>query len=88
MTYRVEIKRQAIKQLNKIASIYQGPILAAIKGLENNPRSNGDGKMSGVADQYKLRVGKYRIIYTINDDVLFVEVIKIGHRSHVYNDNK
>ena len=62
----------------------QERVLDAIEDLEQNPRPSGVTKMRGEADTYRVRSGDYRILYTIEDDVLRVLVVKVGHRSDVY----
>jgi mRNA interferase RelE/StbE len=52
--------------------------------LANNPRPFGCKKLAGAKDAYRIRVGVYRIIYTIRDNVLIVEVVKIDNRKDVY----
>lgn len=50
------------------------------------PRPNGVKKLQGDDNSYRLRVGDYRVIYEVVDNVLIVTVIKIGHRSDIYKD--
>ncbi|MDR2425530.1 MAG: type II toxin-antitoxin system RelE/ParE family toxin, partial [Prevotellaceae bacterium] len=52
--------------------------------LEHNPRPFGCVKLSGFENTYRIRVGIYRIIYTIEDNILTVEIVKIDHRNKVY----
>jgi mRNA interferase RelE/StbE len=66
--------------------LYAGAIVKALKGLESNPRPFGCKKLAGSKNAYRIRAGIYRIVYTIEDDVLTVEIIKIGHRSRVYKN--
>ena len=55
-----------------------------MRGLAANPRPPGVEKLAGPDDFYRIRVGDYRIIYQIQDDVLMILVVKIGHRREVY----
>jgi mRNA interferase RelE/StbE len=82
--YRVIINKQVLKSLDKIPIVYLSNIKEAVNGLENIPRPSGCVKLSNSKNTYRIRVGVYRIIYTIEDDVLTVEVIKIDHRGSVY----
>ncbi|WP_306296985.1 type II toxin-antitoxin system RelE/ParE family toxin [Nostoc sp. C052] len=50
------------------------------------PRPNGVKKLQADDNSYRIRVGDYRVVYEIGDDVLIVTVIKIGHRSDIYKD--
>lgn len=83
MTYKVTLKKQAIKALEKINEPYYSNIKEAIYGLANNPRPSGCKKLRG-RDGYRVRVADYRIIYDIFDDVLTVDVIALGHRKDIY----
>ncbi|MDR1227401.1 MAG: type II toxin-antitoxin system RelE/ParE family toxin [Prevotellaceae bacterium] len=82
--YKVIFNKSAKKDLEKVSSIYLISITLHIKSLSENPRPSGCTKLSGFKGLYRIRVGVYRIIYTIEDDILTVEVIKIDHRSSVY----
>ena len=56
----------------------------AIRALAQEPRPKGCIQMAGHSDTYRIRVGDYRILYRIQDDVLVVLVVRIGHRREVY----
>ncbi|MBC6419399.1 MAG: type II toxin-antitoxin system RelE/ParE family toxin [Prochloron sp. SP5CPC1] len=54
--------------------------------LAENPRPGDCKKLKGKnCDFYRIRVGKYRVIYSIKDEVLLIIVVRVGHRSHIYN---
>ncbi|MCL1906889.1 MAG: type II toxin-antitoxin system RelE/ParE family toxin [Propionibacteriaceae bacterium] len=59
----------------------------ATDSLTENPRPHGVKKLSG-RDQYRISVKDYRIIYTIQDNILLVRVIAVGHRSKIYRSKK
>ena len=82
--YKVVLKKSAEKDLGKINPVYYDSVVEHIKGLANNPRPFGSIKLSVSQNAYRIRVGVYRIVYTIKDDILTVEVIKIDHRGSVY----
>jgi len=82
--YNVVFKKSAEKDLMKINSVYYNILTAHIRGLAENPRPIGYIKLSVSKNLYRIRVGVYRVIYSINDDVLVVEVIKIDHRRNAY----
>ena len=84
MFYRVDIKRNAQKQLAKLSSINADKIVKEIRALANNPRPNGCKKLVGSENTYRIRLGDYRIIYSIFENRLIVQVIKIGHRKDIY----
>lgn len=70
--------------MRKIPKKDQERLLAAMTKLGDDPRPHGTVKMEGEDRSYRIRVGVYRIIYDIFDDVLIVEVVRVGHRQGVY----
>jgi mRNA interferase RelE/StbE len=82
--YNVIIGKKVGKTLDRLPDEYYQLIIKHLLDLENNPRPFGCIKLTGSQNSYRIRVGVYRIIYTIKDDVLTVEVIKIDHRKDVY----
>ncbi len=85
MTYQVEISSRAAKQLKKLPPDIQDRINEKILELAENPRPNGVVKLEN-DDKYRIRVGNYRILYEIQDDLLIIKVVKVGHRREVYRD--
>ena len=83
MTYPIKILRSAQKQLSQIDRQDQAAIISAIRNLADDPRPIGCKKLSG-RPAWRLRVGNYRVIYEIQDDVVFILVVSIGHRKEVY----
>ena len=59
-------------------------IVDAIQSLAIEPRPPACKKLAGRNAPYRLRVGNYRIVYTVNDGEIVVEIIKVGHRREVY----
>lgn len=85
MTYRVELKPQADRQLQRLPQPVQIRIVRALRGLADNPRPRGVKKLADDAeDLYRIRVGDYRVVYQIQDDRLIVLVVRVGHRRDVY----
>jgi mRNA interferase RelE/StbE len=82
--YQVVIEKQAQKQLAKISPLDYTKIVAALKDLANDPRPHGYKKLKG-RPGYRIRVGDYRIIYQIKDNILTVFVLIIGNRRDVYD---
>ena len=62
----------------------QGQLLEAMTRLGEEPRHRGCRKLEGEERTYGIRVGIYRIIYDIYDDILIIEVVRVGHRQGVY----
>ena len=83
MTYRVEISRRAAKAVTSLDKPLRRKILAAIDALSGDPRPVGCRKLAG-QQAWRIRVGDYRIIYEIHDQVLLVIVVDIGHPREIY----
>lgn len=81
MKYRIIIDKPAMKFLNKQPQAQRERLLRAIYRL---PESGDIRPMSGFQNRYRLRVGTFRVIYTILDDLLIVQVLTIGNRGDVY----
>ena len=81
--YQLRIEKAVLKTLEKINETYYSKIKLAILSLAKNPRPTGFKKLKG-RDGFRIRVGNYRIIYEIFDDILHVDVIEMGHRKDVY----
>ena len=81
--YEVEFRPAALRELRKVDRSTQPRIQGAIALLAQDPRPPASRQLRG-RDGYRLRVGDYRIIYTIDDGVLLVVVVTIGHRREVY----
>jgi len=83
-SYRVEFEPAALRQLRKMTAQARAQIAPVIDALATNPRPSGVKKMSGVASLYRVRVGDFRIIYTVDDGALLVVIITVGNRREVY----
>ncbi|BAY98622.1 addiction module antitoxin [Tolypothrix tenuis PCC 7101] len=70
----------------KLSPELQDRIQIKIDSLAIEPRPNGVKKLKGTENSYRIRVGDYRIIYEVYDDVLLVNVVEMGHRRNVYKD--
>ena len=81
--YKIFIKPSAIKELEKIPEKDLKKITNKILSLEKDPRPVGNEKLSG-KELYRFRQGKYRVIYTIDDQEKKIIIFKIGHRKDVY----
>ena len=81
--YRVFFKRSVEKDFTGIPKKDVKRILNRIKMLEEDPRPSGCEKLTG-QEKYRLRQGRYRIVYSIQDDELTVWVVKVGRRKDIY----
>lgn len=84
MAYRIELSPAAVRDLADLDKPNQRRIATKIESLKDAPRPSGVEKLAGANDLYRVRVGEYRIIYQIQDKVLLVLILKIGHRKDVY----
>lgn len=83
--YRLLIKASARKELEAVSpKALRQRIVERIQGLGENPRGQDSEKLAGYGDRYRVRQGKYRIIYLVDDDKREVTIFKIGHRKDVY----
>ena len=82
--YRVEVARRAVKAIGQLQRSDQQRIRAAIDLLADEPRPSGCVTLSGEDAVYRVRVGVYRILYEVFDDLLLVHVVRVGHRREVY----
>ncbi|BAY75251.1 plasmid stabilization system [Nostoc linckia NIES-25] len=85
MNYQVIFSKGALKQFNKLSSDLQKRVQTKINELATEPRPNGVKKLED-NDLYRIRVGDYRVIYQIQDEILLVIIVKISHRSKAYRD--
>ena len=83
MPYQIKLKRQVIKTLSKLNEPHYTAIKNAIYDLADNSRPMGYINLKD-QDGFRIRVGNYRIIYDIYDNVLLVEIVEIGHRRDIY----
>lgn len=81
--YRILVRDSVRKDLSKVPVQDRLRIEKKIDGLALEPRPSGCIALKGT-DSFRVRQGNYRILYSVADDVLVVEVIKIGHRRDVY----
>jgi mRNA interferase RelE/StbE len=83
--YRVTLKSSAEKEFFRLPDPVTVRIFPRIKALTTNPRPQGCKKLRGGTDEWRIRVGDYRVIYVINDEEKTVKVTRIAHRREVYS---
>ena len=82
--YSLEIKPSAQKELDALADDLFTRIDRKILALANNPRPAGCKKLKGYKDQWRIRVGDWRVVYIISDATRVVSVTRVAHRREVY----
>ncbi len=81
--YNIQIKKSAEKELRKVPRSDLSRIVLKIQLLAKNPRPNKSKKLSE-QENYRIRQGDWRIIYSVDDENKEIEIIKIGHHREVY----
>jgi mRNA interferase RelE/StbE len=83
MPYHIFIKRSAEKELDALPARIRERIIRRLMALEADPHLPGIKKLQG-ENAFRLRVGDYRVLYTIEDQTRIITIYAIGHRSEVY----
>ena len=83
-SYSIEISATAEKQLRKLRQTDQIRVLRAIMDLSVTPHPRGCRKLRSFEDVFRIRVGTYRILYSVESRRLLVLILKVGHRKDVY----
>ena len=81
--YKVQVKKSAEKELREIPKKELLKILEKIKSLSDDPHPTGSIKLTN-QEKYRLRAGNYRILYKIEENILTVFIVKVGHRKNIY----
>ena len=82
--YEVHLENAAQRDLKKLTAEVYHRIVSHLKELKSNPRPSGSRKITGSKNDWRVRVGDYRILYEIDDKLRKVNVMKIRHRREVY----
>ncbi len=81
--YRIYFRESVEKDFSLIPKKHLLKILRRIEALADNPRPSGCEKLTG-RERYRVRQGRYRIVYSIQDEALTVWIVKVAHRKEVY----
>jgi mRNA interferase RelE/StbE len=84
MIYRVEIRASAQRDIARFPSREQKRITTKISALAENPRPSGCVKLTALDNLWRIRVGDYRVVYSIHDQELIVLIVHVAHRREVY----
>ena len=82
--YSVEVKPPARKELEALPDGLLARVVRKLDALAQSPRPAGCRKLKGYKDQWRIRVGDWRVAYIIDDDAKLVSVTRIAHRREVY----
>ena len=82
--YTVSVSRPAQKEIKALEQTVRNRVLTAIRSLTGMPRPAGCRKLVGAQNRWRVRIGDWRVIYTINDDNHAIEIIAVRHRSKAY----
>ncbi len=84
MPYKIEFSPRARRQFRSLPRPAQQRLQPHIDALAENPRPAGVKKLAGADSEYRIRVGSFRVVYEIHDQVLIVYLIAVGDRRDVY----
>ena len=82
--YKIEWKQSAKKELKKLKKAVIPRIIKAVKSLSINPHPTGSRKLQCSEHLYRVRLGDYRIVYSVENKIVLIEIIRIGHRKDIY----
>ncbi len=82
--YRIEVSATAERQIRKLPRADQIRVIRVIQALATDPRPVGCRKLSGHDDVFRVRIGRYRVLYSIEDRRVVIVVLKVGDRKDVY----
>jgi len=83
-SYRISWKRAALKEVQRLPKQTVTRVVKVVEALAENPYPSGVKKLIGAETVYRVRVGNYRIIYSVETTNLVVEIIRVRHRSRAY----
>lgn len=82
--YEVFLERRAERDLNRLPSNLFDRVIRAVKSLADNPRPQGARKLTASENDWRIRVGDYRVLYEIDDPSQAVRVMRVRHRREAY----
>lgn len=84
--HRVVLARSAGRELEKLPANLVGRIFPKIEALSAQPRPPGCKKLKGGRGLWRIRIGDYRVIYSVDDRAHLVDIVAVRHRSEAYRD--
>lgn len=84
MTYTVIIAKSVQKQIEALPREIGERVVEKLVQLKDNPRPMGAIKLKGFSDEYRIRIGDYRVRYEVNNEVRLIQILQCKHRRDVY----
>ena len=84
LEYSIRFARSARKELEHLDASVVSRIFPKIEALAENPHPPGCRKLQGFEDLWRIRVGRYRVVYQVLDDEQMIDIIAVRHRSQAY----
>ncbi|MFH1730261.1 MAG: type II toxin-antitoxin system RelE/ParE family toxin [Planctomycetota bacterium] len=82
--YEVYLERTSERDLKKLSPQYFRQVIECIKALSAHPRPSGCRKITGSKNDWRIRIGSYRVIYEVDDKAKAVRVMRVKHRREAY----
>ena len=82
--YSISVSSTAERQLRRLPRSDLGEVVEAIERLATEPRPRGSRKLVGYDDVFRIRVGPYRVLYSVDDRAVIVIILKVGNRRDLY----
>ena len=84
--YELQLERRAERDLNKLPQNVFQRVIERLRALAEDPRPPGCRKLSGSENDWRIRIGDYRVVYEIVDAEEWIRVLRVRHRRDVYRD--
>lgn len=84
MSYVIVVSKATQKQIDDLPQEIQERVDEKIRSLADEPRPNGAAKLKGSKNEYRIRIGDYRVRYEIDDDKQTIQILQCKHRKDVY----
>jgi len=84
LVYEIYLERIAQQKLKRLSAKHFHRVISSIKGLAENPRPRNCRKLSGSRNDWRIRVGDYRVVYEIDDGQKIINVMLVRHRREAY----
>jgi mRNA interferase RelE/StbE len=84
--YAITVSRPARKELERLPARLVERIFPKVESLSQQPRPTGCKKLRGAHNLWRIRVGDYRVVYTVDDALRAVDIVAVRHRSEAYRD--